>query len=659
MGERQTTLAVDLGGEQILLERVEAQESLGRPFVIVVDIIAPLGELELLPHLGKAAAISVSEDEELQRYFHGLVVEGEFLRESPSGFHYRLTLRPWTYFLSHNRNFAIFQEKSALDIIKQVFNDAGVSDVDYASLSRSYEKRTYCVQYGESDFDFVSRLMEDEGIYYYFRHQDDRHVMVLCDAPSSHPQGKPASLIYDPETASIFNVDSAARTEKAQKFYIHSWQERVASGGEAKVTLRDFDFTKPETSLESYSSEGRVHPNDTREVYRYPGGYTETASGKTLALTILQGLRAERASYSGKSQAGGLSCGTKLDLEAHPAERFNDSYLVIQTFHSITAERYRSGDYGSDEDYNVVVEAIPALTPWRAPQTTPKPIVHGLETAIVTGPEGEEIYTDEYGRVKVRFHWDRSGSDDDKSTCFMRVSQTGGLGNIILPRVGHEVLVDFLGGDPDRPLVVGRVFNQSHKPVYALPDNKTIALWRTKTYGDSGDYGEAKTLDTAAPRANELRFEDKGGSEEVFLHAERDMKTRVRHKETHHVGLDQEIMIGHDRKEEVVNNETIKIGGGQEEEIVKDRKVTINGNDDLIIKGKLVVDVGTTIEIKANTSITLKVGQTTVKLDPTSIKLESTIINAEAKAMATVKSPMTTVKGDGMLTLKGGLTLIN
>jgi type VI secretion system secreted protein VgrG len=182
------------------------------------------------------------------------------------------------------------------------------------------------------------------------------------------------------------------------------------------------------------------------------------------------------------------------------------------------------------------------------------------ETAIVTGPKGEEIYTDEYGRVKVRFHWDRSSTEGDKSTCWIRVSQTGGLGNVILPRVGHEVIIDFLDGNPDRPVVVGRVFNKENMPIYPLPDNKTRALWRTKRYGDAGSYGAAKSLDTGAPGANELRFEDKGGKEEVFLHAERDMTLRVRHSESHNIGLDQSIDIGGSRDVKIQETDSNDVG---------------------------------------------------------------------------------------------------
>ena len=432
---RQTSLGIDLGGEQVVLERIEAVEALSAPFLITLDIISPLGEIELLPHLGKPAWVSVSQDDELQRYFHGLVTDGEFTKESGEGFHYRLSLRPWTYFLSHNRDFAIYQDQDVLQIIKSVLEEAGISDVDYTRLSKSWEKRTYCVQYDESDFAFISRLMEEEGVYYYFTHSDERHVLVLCDGPSSHSEGQPSEVHFNPSTAVLSYADSAERSDRPQEYFIQSWIERVSTGGQAKVTVRDFDFEKPDRPLEAAAEANEDHPRDDVEVYTYPFGYVKESQGKELGTVLLDALRADRRVYRGQSQASGLSCGCNVNIVDHPNDRLNGEFLIQQTFHTIAEERYRTGERSAEEPYNVMIEAVPAKVVWQAPRTTPRPIVHGLETAIITGPEGEEIFTDEYGRVKVRFHWDRSGSPGEKSTCWMRVSQTGGLGNIILPRV--------------------------------------------------------------------------------------------------------------------------------------------------------------------------------------------------------------------------------
>jgi type VI secretion system secreted protein VgrG len=628
---RQTSLTIDLGGEQVKVRRVEASETLGRPFSFVVDLVAPLGPVDILPHLGKPASVTVYQDDKLMRHYHGIVVEGAYVSERDDGHSYRIWLRPWTYLAAQNRDYAIFQEKTAVDIAKEVYGALGFAKVDYSKLSKSRAKREYCVQYGESDFAFITRLMEEEGIYYYFEHTADEHTMVLCEAPASHVDGKPPLFTYNPMANSVANVDSAIRASIAKKDYIYSWTERVSSGAEAKVTLRDFDFTKTD-KVESVVTGKQIHPQDEIEVYRFPAKFLVEAEGKTLGEARLNALRANRQTFSGETQVESVACGKVLKLKDHPNGRYNGRYLITSVQHVTSAEMERSG---SGEGGHVFVEAIPADTLFHVQPTVQRPSTRGLETAIVTGPQGEEIYTDKYGRVKVRFHWDRAGTPGEKSTCWIRVSQTGGLGNIVLPRVGHEVIVDFLDGDPDRPIVTGRVFNSKNMPVYPLPDNKTRAVWRTKTYGAQSSYGAAEGLDTGQPKANELRFEDKGGKEEVFLHAERDYNVRVRHIESRHIGLDQ----------------SIKIGGS--------RDVKIKETDTLDVKKSISIKAGTTIMIEAGSKITLKVGQSTIEIDPTSIKMKTTIFQTEGTASADVKAPMTTVKGDAMLTLKGGMTLIN
>jgi type VI secretion system secreted protein VgrG len=628
---RQTSLTIDLGGEQVRVRRVEASETLGRPFSIVIDIVAPLGPIDLLPHLGKPASVTVYQDDKLMRHYHGIVVEGAYVSERDDGHSYRIWLRPWTYLASQNRDYAIFQEKTVVEIAKEVYGDLGFAKVDYGKLSKSRQKREYCVQYGESDFAFVTRLMEEEGIYYYFEHTADEHVMVLCEAPASHVDGKPPLLTYNSMANSVANVDSAIRATIAKRDYIHSWTERVSTGAEAKVVMRDYDFTKTD-KVEAVATAKAVHPQDEIEVFRFPARFLVESDGKTLGEARLNALRANRQVFSGETQVESLACGKTFKIKDHPNARFNARYLVTAVQHVTSSESERSG---SGEGGHVYIEAIPADTLFHMQSTVQRPSTRGLETAIVTGPSGEEIYTDKYGRVKVRFFWDRGTTPGEKSTCWIRVSQTGGLGNIILPRVGHEVIVDFIDGDPDRPIVTGRVFNSKNMPVYTLPDNKTRAVWRTKTYGAQSSYGAAASLDTKAPKANELRFEDKGGKEEVFLHAERDYNVRVRHCESHHIGLDQGIQIGGAR----------------------DTKIAVT--DTLDVKKSIKITAGTTIDIEAGAKITLKVGDSKIEIDPTSIKMKTTLFKVEATATADVKSAMTTVKGDAMLTLKGGMTLIN
>ncbi|MFM6930815.1 MAG: type VI secretion system Vgr family protein [Novosphingobium sp.] len=643
MAGRQTKLAINLGGEQVAIRRVEATEALGRPFSISVDVVAAHGEIDLLPHLGKAAAVTLSEEGELLRYFHGFLVEGEYISQQHDGYHYRLGLRPWTYFMSHTIDFRIFQEKNAIDIVKQIFAKYPNAKVDYGNIRRSRAPREYCVQYGESDFTFVTRLFEEEGIYYFYRHAADKHEMVLCEAPASHKPGKPDRIKYNQHSDSVRNVSSTAGGS-AKSDYASRWSERVGSGGEAKVTMRDFNFTKADGPLQVSSSAGAAHPLDANEIYAFPGRYQEKSVGTPLSQSVLDAMRANRQVFSGESQSLGLSCGSTVKLSEHQQKRFNAEYMITRTHHVSSVEHERSA--GSSGGSGVFIEAVKANVQWHVQPTVPRPSVKGPETAIITGPKGEEIFTDKYGRVKVRFHWDRSGSPDESSTCWIRVSQTGGLGNIILPRVGHEVIIDFLHGDPDRPIVTGRVFNSLHMPVYALPDNKTKALWRTKSYksNTTSSLPGAEKLDVEDVRANELRFEDKNGQEEVFLHAERDMNLRVRYKESHHIGLDQEIKIGQDRSEYVKRHETVKIDGA--------RKVDIKETDKLDVKKSITIDAGTEITMSAKAKITLKVGGSKIVIEPDGIKITGV-------ATVDMKSPMTTVKGDGTLTLKGGMTFIN
>ncbi len=649
--QRLTQMAIDVGDEQVVLERIKSRETIGTPFAVEADIISPL-EIDLQPHLGKPASLSVLEDGELLRHFHGLVTAGEYLKETQAGHHYRLSIQPWTFYLDQNRQMAIYQDKTVVQIVKQVIEGAGIQDVDYTRLVQPRVPRGYTVQYRESDFAFISRLMEEEGIYYFFRHDADRHVMVLCEGPASHQPGKPALLKYNANSVSVFTTDSKSRFG-SQGDFLQTWIERVASTGEARVTTRDFDFEAPDQPLTAEALGQGAHPRDDREIFVYPGRYTrektgrgdQETTGRERGQALLDAQRAGRRTFSGTSQSAGLTTGYRVDVADHPAGRMNASYLITGAHHSIAAESYRSGQQDDEDAFNVKFDAIPADTVFRPRPATPRPRVQGLESAIVTGPPGETIYTDEYGRVKVRFHWDRADTPGERATCWIRVSQTGGLGNVILPRVGHEVLVDFLDGDPDRPLIVGRVFNKAHMPVYDLPANKTRAVWRTLTYGASGSYPQAEPLDSGANRtSNEIRFEDKGGQEELFIHAERDMNSRVRFDDSRHVGRNQQRRVGLDRSTNIGQDDTKTIG--------RDRKTHVIGKDGLLVDG--------TLDIESKTSITLRVGSSVVVIGPTGIVIQSPHVEVQAGADAIINAgAQTRINGAGTLLLNGGTTQIN
>ena len=628
-----------------------------------MDVLSTLGEIKLLPYLGKSVTVESQLDGVHQRYFHGIISDAHFLEDlDAKQFLYRFMLSPRAHFHEQGRNFRIFQDMSVIETIKEVLE--GCKIVPYVSATTGTRKRAYCAQYGESDFAFASRLMEEDGLYYFYQHTESEHKLVICDGPSCHANLKLGDLNYSPNSAGIANVDSAARHSSQAGVYVQSWQEHVSSGAETKVTMRDFNFIEPQQAREASVTDERVHKkedlklkDDKIEHYGWPGRFYANETGDDLAKYLLESRRAQRRRFESSSQFTKIQPGYLFDLKGHPNSSYNKNYLVMNCHTSLADETFRSGAGGGE----TLVEfgVIPGDFQFRAPMVTRRPIVSGPETAVVTGPPGEEIYVDKYGRIKVHFHWDRLGKDDDTSSCWIRVAQTGGLGNLIIPRVGDEVLINFINGDPDRPIVVGRVFNESHMPYYDLPKHKTRALWRSKTYKrtSGGPWDGAKGL-TGLPHANrpvddelegtpmfgnEIRLEDEDGKEHLVVYAERDMDTRIRNDETRLVGKDEFVDIGHD--------ETYDIGN--------DRTVTIHANDKLDVTDKITVTSGSEISITATSKITLTVGASSITIDASSIKISTPTLDMKGTAKADLAAPMTTIKADGILTAQGSLVKIN
>ena len=697
--ERLTKLKLRLGEEQFELVALNASEGLSQPFLVVIDVISKLGTFDLLPHLGKPAIVESLADGAHMRWFHGIITDGQLVgealtavgREAKGEYLYRLTLQPKAHFHGFGRDNRIFQDKSVRDIVKDVLGRCRIDFDERLQGPGADHVLKYCVQFGESDMAFASRLMEEHGIYYFYRHEEAKHVMVLCDNPGAHTAIDCGELPYNPLTGGIGNSVSEARGAGSQR--VTDWQEFLRTGGEAKATFRDYDFTRPGSKAEGVATGRSQHADDAIEVYDWPGRFYVDAQGKDLAEMLLESRRAQRASYQGNTSCTEVRPGYTFKLTRHPNSRFDAEYLIIGVHTTLAAEHYGAGGAGSAMT-EVGFTAIPAATRFRAPQITPRPLARGPETAVVVGPQGEEIYVDKYGRIKVQFHWDRLGQNDDKSSCWIRVSQTGGLGNIIIPRIGHEVLVDFINGDPDRPIVVGRVFNASYMPVYPLPDNKTRAVWRSKTYKrtESNTPGDAKSFEGEKPAANEIRFEDKTDDEEFYIHAEKNMNTVVRYCDTLKVGKDQTIEIGKDQKltvyqnrtkevqqnetttvfqnrtEEVRQNEKITIQMNRTEEVTGDEKVTIHGNrdgqidgnDTRKITGNLKIDVDGSIQMTANQKIVLQCGASKIEISPSSIEISSVKLSAEGQATASISGgAKLDLSGGGMATLSGALVKIN
>lgn len=592
---RSVSITTPLGEDVLLLKSMSGSEQLGRPFHFELQLLSEDQNISFEKIMGLEVTIRVDLAGGKQaRFFHGLInrfslvgVEGEMTLYSAS-------VVPWFWFLTRVTDCRIFQSKTVPDILKEVFQEFGYSDLK-DSLTSSYRTWEYCVQYRESYFNFLSRLLEQEGIYFYFEHEDGKHTMVLADGPSAHvPCPGYAQLSFRPQQSGGVPGE-----------FISHWKidKQVMSGA---YMHRDFNFTKPKTLLESASNLPRDHAMAEFEVYDYPGEFPESADGDAYASVRMQQLQMPYEVGHGVTNARGLLCGGTFKMKDFPREDQNDRDLVVsQIHHQIHSDSFAAGGSPAQPVYRATFQTIAKEEHFRALRITPKPQIAGVQTAIVTGPSGEEIHTDEYGRVKVQFHWDRLGKKDENSSCWVRVSQNWAgkkWGGIFLPRIGQEVIIEFLEGDPDRPIITGRVYNGDQTIPYELPANKTQSGVKSRS-----------SKDGTPDNFNEIRFEDKKGSEEVYIHAEKDQNNVVENNETTQVGVnrtenvgnDETITIGNNRTEQVGVNETISIGSNRTETVGANESITI------AISRARTVGVNDAITVGAAQEITVGAAQAT------------------------------------------------
>ncbi|HXX69546.1 MAG TPA: type VI secretion system tip protein TssI/VgrG, partial [Polyangiaceae bacterium] len=481
-----------------------ASEALSRCFEYVVEVTSPRSDVQAEDVLGAPTTVTVTRPDGVNRYFNGLVARFDYLgtavNNGPS--RYRLVLRPWFWLLTRTADCRIFQNQSVVDIITIVFQDFDFAAVDTTQLSSSqYPKREYTVQYRETDFHFLTRLMEEEGIYYYFRHESGKHTLVLVDDPSEHQMpeqtGDSFSLPYQGP-----DVNRAALTE-----YVSEWSSESQVEPEAYAHT-SFDFTKSRASLLSRQSADPGHSIQGLEVFDYPGSHSTQDVGSNVATQRLEACQQEVSQSRGWTNARALAVGYLFVLTDHPRDAENGTYLVTSATYQIRGQDAESGGAAGDV-MSVVFQAIEQGLTFHLARTAYKPRIGGPQTAVVVGPSQNEIYTDQYGRVKVQFHWDRRGESNEDSSCFIRVSQAWAgtnFGAIFTPRIGQEVIVDFLEGDPDRPIITGRVYNDQNMPPYKLTDHQTQSGF--KTHSSKGG-----TLENY----NEIRFEDLKGAEELHI----------------------------------------------------------------------------------------------------------------------------------------------
>ncbi|MFS8069951.1 MAG: type VI secretion system tip protein TssI/VgrG, partial [Byssovorax sp.] len=454
---------VDGLAQTLRVVRFSGSEGLSELFRFEVIVASEDGAVGFDDIIGKPALLTMRADEDESRYVHGIVArmrQGDFGKKLTT-YHLTIVPRPWR--LLHRQDCRIFQELTAKEIIQKVLEGAGLtSDTDFRlAVQGSHAVREYCVQYRESDWAFVSRLMEEEGIYYFFEHLADKHLLTIVDKLSAHvPIAGESTIKFRPSLGAL------SKGEHVHRFH---YAEEIRSG---KVTIRDYDFKKPGLKLES--AEAGASFADL-EVYDHPGDYVLPATGDALATLRLQERTSLRKVGEGESACERLIPGSTFTLSEHGREALNRAYLVTRIEHE-GAEPAMAESGAEVTRYENRFEVIPDDVPFRPALTTPRPTVKGVQSAIVVGPAGEEIYTDEHGRVKVQFFWDRLGKKDDKSSCWIRVSQVWageGWGAMHIPRINQEVLVDFFEGDPDRPIITGRVYHGTNVPPYALPANKT------------------------------------------------------------------------------------------------------------------------------------------------------------------------------------------
>lgn len=622
-------VSTPLGDDVLLLHHMEGTEELSNLFMFTLTCHSALSHIEAEDLVGREIGFSVKRQSGSWRHFHGLAVSFFPMDDGSGQSLYRVRVAPWLWCLTLTSDCRIYQQKDVKEIVTDVFQRHGFGDYDMSGLSGTYQKREYCVQYNESAFNFVSRLMEEEGIFYWFKHEKSRHVLMLGDSTSAYQTADDGSVAFrkDPQGGGGDDL-------------VTSWEREcfLATGYYAS---RDYDYENPDRTLEGKSgSAGKLEKMDRLEAYFYPGRRIE-AEELSLSLERRRD-SAESATVvvTGSSVCQSFSPGLRFSLDNHPdASEAGKSYVLTRVSHVASGSRQAGGAAGSGEEYSNIFRCVPVERVARPERRSATPSVRGVETAVVTGPGGEEIHTDGLGRIKIQFHWDREGKRDDESSCWVRVSQPvagNGWGAFALPRVGQEVVVSFVDGDPDRPLVTGTVYNGLNKPPYELPDDKTKTVLRTRsTPGGSA--------------GNELTFEDKSGQEEILLHGEKDLIVTVNNDSDATIDNDLRLLVCNDAESTVENNCTLSVGGDSKRTVSKSETVEVKGDESVSAK---------TITLEGKSKIVLKVGGSSLEMTASGVTIKSAKVEVKGDAAVSVGAPKVDVKGDAMLTLDGGVVMI-
>jgi type VI secretion system secreted protein VgrG len=675
----------DIKKDTLLFYRMNGTEQFSRLFEYEVEVLSENAAVDLQSLLGKVLTVKLSLDIG-SRFFNGIITRAIQLGPLGRLYHYKLIVHPKVWLLTRASNCRVASPKklddnevktfSVPDIVKNVLNDHGYTDIK-SSLKATYQPREFCVQYRETDFNFINRLLEEEGIYYCFEHTETTHTLVLYDDMQKHEY-------IDGNSEIQFHSEGNAILRGNEFITEWNFSHHIQTGA---YRLKDYNFEMPTADLVSISSIQATHAFADKEIYDYPGEFQTAGDGDKYAKIRMEEHRAAFEQISGKANVRRLKVGEKFKLSGSPRSDQNDQeYLTVSLQFHFQNSGYDTAVGGGDEGYQCSFNVIRKDITFRPPRITPLPVVRGMQTAVVVGQSkssgagdaagggqsSDEIATDKYGRVKVQFNWDRLGVKDQNSSCWLRVAQIWAgknWGGMFIPRVGQEVIVDFLEGNPDCPIIIGSLYNANQMPPYDLPANQTRSGIKTR----SSPNGQDKNY-------NEIRFEDKKDSEEVYFQAEKDLNCVIKNNETRKVGSSDSKDGDGNQTEDIYNNRTVTLQQGADQLTLKkgDRTVTISqGNDNLKIKqgnlvvkvstGKMTADAATSIEltvgsnnIKIDTSaITLTAGSNSIKLDASGITVSGLKVSIKGDTMAEFKSAMTTLSGDGVMTIKGGIVKIN
>lgn len=619
---RMFLLSTPLGEDALLINEFEGTERVSHLFHFKLTMLSERDDIDADDLLGKRVTLRIETVED-ERHWTGLV--SSFLRtgqvRAPGAndemlTRYQCEIVPWLWPLTLNEDSRVFQNQSIPDIVETILNDFELRDY-HLDLRGDYPPLTYCTQYQESNFDFISRLLEQAGIYYYVKYDANTETVVFTDNNDANPDLDPSFIRFADE-GSTKDEDSITALNR---------RSHLRSG---RVVMRDYNFEKPADALEtSVDSLVRIGDNHNYERFVYPGQYDQQDQGERIARVQMEAEEAEHEILDGASTVRGLAPGHCFELEGHPLNDLNQELMVLSVRHH---GRNNVGEESASSTYSNVCAFIPRKVPYREPKRTPKSRILGPQIATVVGPSGEEIHTDKYGRIKIQFPWDRRGEFNDKSSCWVRVvhSHAGAKwGGFMLPRIGEEVLVAFEHGDPDRPLIVGSLYNANNMPPYDLPAEATKSTLKTNSSKGGNGF-------------NELRFEDRAGNEEIFLHGQKDLQIRIRNdsiasieRDSHEtIAESRYLQVGKDRHQQVDGNDILAVDGLCHRSVGKgytchaQQDMELGAGSNVLIGADMNAHMssGMNLVLDAGMQISLKAGPSSITLGPAGVTIDGPLL---------------------------------